>query len=181
MSEAWKYPIDSIGFKIADTVPDLTVDQIDRLILMLDEERPPKRRLDDVHESGFASGWTAGEQAGHDKAIADVKKLVPNPEPHHLDRRLRQLRAAELEVSARIEDGDPILFVCGKGPVDWTCHKALAVTSDGNAAAACSSKGGAGRAMLVRDHEKPYVRPCHVCWTDADLVRLFARESRSAS
>lgn len=69
---------------------------------------------------------------------------------------------------ARIEDGDPIIFLGKKGPTDWKMHKAVAATSDGNAAAACTTKG-AQRAMVVRDHERPYVTACTACWTATEI------------
>lgn len=83
MSEAWKYPIESIGFKIADTVPELTVDQIDRLIVMLDEVRPVEEDDDEGGEwhAGYFAGEEFGREDGYARAIEDVKKLAPNPEP----------------------------------------------------------------------------------------------------
>ena len=74
----------------------------------------------------------------------------------------------------RIEEDDPIIWVGKKGPLDWVCHRAAAATSDGNAAAACSDKG-AKRALVVREHEKPYVHWCSGCFTAAEIERNTPR------
>ena len=66
----------------------------------------------------------------------------------------------------RIAEGDPILLLSKKGPIDWIAHKAAASTTDGNACAACSDKG-AKRAMTVEPANYPFVRWCEsgACWS----------------
>lgn len=66
----------------------------------------------------------------------------------------------------RIKDGDPILLLSKKGPIDWCAHKAAAATSDGGAAAACMDKG-AKRALTVEPANYPFVRWCEsgACWS----------------
>ena len=75
------------------------------------------------------------------------------------------------DLMPRIEDDDPITFLGKKGPIDWIAHRAAAATSDGNAAASCSDKG-AKRALVVREHEKPYVHWCSACYTAAAIEEI---------
>ena len=65
MSTASFFPISSLAYKIADAVPTLTVEQVETIMGVVDDERP------EDYESAAACGWADALKAAIE-AIEDL-------------------------------------------------------------------------------------------------------------